>query len=629
MATRPTSDSIFKSLYDLEQQCVDLSRPLGEARPQMLASVSQLREVLATYEAREAQLSALIDAAKDLTEIRDADRVLDAVTQRTQRLLRCDLAYLSARTDQSGEHFAVRAFSGHASPAFIDSAVRVDEGVGGHVVRTGRPVQVADYATSPDFIHTPYLDDRVTHEGIVTLLGVPVEANGRLFGILFAARRTTATFSEDQIALVSSLAAYAAIALDNADLFRAQQSAVEKVERANALLQAQAAAVEKGADVHSRLTEIVLHGGSVRQILEIIADALQGSVTMVDPEGCEVVSHGPAAPHPPFDTELIEALAQSGVTRHAVSAGTRADHDLYVTSPIGGERKFGSIVLAAEQPLSDLDIRTLERATQAVTLHLLSEAAAAEADMRGSGEVVGWLISQQNADHAATERIAQRHRLLGSAFSVLVSEISEGHRDAQLLAGRNFCAAHGGLVAVYNGNLVAVVSEAPEQVRAGMWTALLKATPDTNTTASVCGATTLFELPGKYKEAAACLKLMQALGRSGTCADTAEFGLYSLLLSPNGASALNAVVAPAIGPLLEHDRRHGTSLEATLLTYLDASCNAVRTSSELGVHVNTMTQRLARIDRILGSTWRANPRQLDVHNALRLRSLQADLLPHP
>jgi pimeloyl-ACP methyl ester carboxylesterase len=42
------------------------------------------------------------------------------------------------------------------------------------------------------------------------------------------------------------------------------------------------------------------------------------------------------------------------------------------------------------------------------------------------------------------------------------------------------------------------------------------------------------------------------------------------------------------------------------------------TARTLGVHVNTLYQRIALLDRLLGPDWRQPPRSLDLHVLLRL-----------
>ena len=71
--------------------------------------------------------------------------------------------------------------------------------------------------------------------------------------------------------------------------------------------------------------------------------------------------------------------------------------------------------------------------------------------------------------------------------------------------------------------------------------------------------------------------------------------------------------------LLAHDGRRGGDLAGTLLAWLDAGCDVVRTAELLGVHSNTLRYRLRRITELLGTDPRYDAAtRLELH--LRLLS---------
>jgi DNA-binding PucR family transcriptional regulator len=73
--------------------------------------------------------------------------------------------------------------------------------------------------------------------------------------------------------------------------------------------------------------------------------------------------------------------------------------------------------------------------------------------------------------------------------------------------------------------------------------------------------------------------------------------------------------------VLEYDAQRSTKLVGTLEAYFRAGGNLTRTAGELHVHVNTVTQRLDRVARLLGEDWQEPERQLEVQLALRLNQL--------
>jgi hypothetical protein len=101
-------------------------------------------------------------------------------------------------------------------------------------------------------------------------------------------------------------------------------------------------------------------------------------------------------------------------------------------------------------------------------------------------------------------------------------------------------------------------------------------------------------------------------------------GNLGLLLSAVPPAVRSAYADRVIGPLRRADQARGTSLVLTLLTYMDQGHNARAAARVLGVHVNTLHNRLESISALLPG-WNDPGRGLEVHVALRLaEAAQAD-----
>ena len=84
---------------------------------------------------------------------------------------------------------------------------------------------------------------------------------------------------------------------------------------------------------------------------------------------------------------------------------------------------------------------------------------------------------------------------------------------------------------------------------------------------------------------------------------------------------MRGFVTATLAPVLEYDARRGTELEATLRAWFDGGGSPARAAGALRVHVNTVTQRLDRIGRLLGPGWTSPDRALEIQLALRLHRL--------
>jgi DNA-binding PucR family transcriptional regulator len=130
------------------------------------------------------------------------------------------------------------------------------------------------------------------------------------------------------------------------------------------------------------------------------------------------------------------------------------------------------------------------------------------------------------------------------------------------------------------------------------------------------------EIPALYATLRRALDVLERLGIQGHIVSQNELALYSTLFETHDQSSLTDYLDSMIGAVLAHDRKRNTELASTLLSYFDCNQNAKTTAQKLGIHVNTVRQRLATIEDVLGH-WGQASRALEIHIALRLWHLGA------
>jgi DNA-binding PucR family transcriptional regulator len=122
-----------------------------------------------------------------------------------------------------------------------------------------------------------------------------------------------------------------------------------------------------------------------------------------------------------------------------------------------------------------------------------------------------------------------------------------------------------------------------------------------------------------YTEAVRCAATLVALGRTGDSASAGELGFFGLLVGEG--RDVRGFVEDTLAPVLEYDGRRGTELVATLQAYFEGGASPARAAEALQVHVNTVTQRLERVSRLIGKDWSTPDRALEIQLALRLHRL--------
>lgn len=580
---------------------------------QAKAVALQVQAVLAARRRRETELSALYETAGDLAALTDIDAVLQAIVRRVRSLLHCDVAYLSLNDDQQGDTY-IRVTEGSIAPSFQAVRLPMGAGLGGLVAQTATAYSTPDYFDDERFEHTHGIDSAVADEGLRSILGVPLRLGQQVIGVLYAANRDVRPFDREAVALLSSLAAHAAVAIDNARLLSETQHALSELEHASALLRRHTDSVERAADAHDRLTRIVAHGGDAEDVVREIHAVLDGPITVVDPDDRVVAASSP---------EAEPAEAELAVAREARAAGRTVEQDGVAAAPVlAGTETLGALVLRHADDLSESDRRILERSALVTALLLLFRRNVAAAEARVRGELLEDVLSGATLDRSA---LHERVRLLGAdphqSYAVVVAEVV-GDRLRAAQAATHFASVQGGFAAVREGYVIAILPDRAPAEAARLLGELLRRGADTPVTVGAAGPVAGIDavLPG-YDEARRCLSALLALGRSGEVATTDDLGFVGLLLG-GGRDARDHVVA-LLGPVLDYDAQRGTSLVETLETYFRVGGNLTRSASELHVHVNTVAQRLERVTRLLGEQWQEPEHLLEVQLALRLHRLTA------
>ena len=241
-----------------------------------------VREQLAAHRRREAELAALFQTASDLAALTSVDDVLAAIVRRARALLGRDTAYLCLNDEERGDTY-MRVTDGSVSAEFQAVRLPLGAGLGGLVAQQGVPIASVDYFRDDRFNRTSTIDSAVRDEGLVSIMGVPLKRGSQVIGVLFAADRRRHDFSRDEVALLSSLAAHAAVALDNARLLAETRAALISLEHANAALREQSRDTELAVLAHDRLAELVLRGGGVAEVAAELAELLGGAVDLQVP----------------------------------------------------------------------------------------------------------------------------------------------------------------------------------------------------------------------------------------------------------------------------------------------------------------------------------------------------------
>ena len=560
------------------------------ADPAARAAALRVRAAIDGHRRREAELAALVDTARDLASLADPGGVLDAIVRRARTLLGTDVAYLTMADPERGDTY-MRATAGSVSTRFQTLRLPQGAGLGGLVAQARRPRWTADYPADSAYRHTEEIDAAVAEEGLVAICGTPLLVEGRFVGVLFAADRSRRPFPPNEVALLGSLAALAAVSIVQSRRMAETAVALDALSAAHA-------GIQRAAEAHDRFAAVVLGGGGVEDVAATLGELIGGWVAVHDADGTPLATHGTTPTELPPPARSGRLTGRDGVWTVAVTAA--------------GQR-LGTLVLGGVPDLDDGQKRTVERAAVVCALVLVLRLRTAEAEQRIGADLLIELLARDDPEPALLERA----RLLGLRTErPHVVLVCSGGRPRGLPLAAAAAGTGRGLAGEHDGAVVAFVpGDDPSAVAARL---ALRFTPDV-TVGAAGPVAPARGVARAYAEARRTAGALAVLGRTGQGAAAAELGFAGLVVADEPDVAV--WVRDVLGPIADHDAARGTDLIGTLTAYYACGASPRRAAQRLHVHANTVAQRLERVGALLGADWSSPERALEIQLALRLRAL--------
>ena len=601
------------------QQIEEKARALAAADPGDGAAARDLalrvRAGLDAHRRREAELSALVDTARDLASLPDPGGVLDAIVRRARTLLRADVAYLTLHDPDRGDTY-MRATAGSVSARFQALRLPLGAGLGGLVAQTRRPYWSADYPADEQFRHTSEIDAAVGDEGLIGICGTPLLVGDEFVGVLFASQRTRRTFHHDEVALLGSLAALAAVSLVQSRRAAATAATLAALSEAHE-------GIAQAAAAHDRFVGVVLAGGGVDDIAAVLGEVLTCWVAVLDVDGSRLAAHGAVPGANGSGDGHADPLADAPAVRRSAETGRLAEAGgMWAVAVTAAGQRLGTLVLGGRDGLDAGRGRTVERAAMVTALVLAFRLRAAETDQRVRTDLLVELLGRTPGAETAVDRgLVERGRVLGLRLTtphvLAVCRCDEARRRGVALAagalgeGRALVAEHGdGVVVLLPGRDASAAA-----------TDLARRAGGTVTVGASGPLAPARGLAGAYAEARRTADALVALGLAGHGGSARDLGFAGLVLG-EGADVAD-YLDRVLGPLVDYDTRRGSDLVGTLAAYFASGASPRRAATELHVHVNTVGQRLDRVTSLLGDDWQTPDRALEIQLALRLHRLRS------
>jgi PucR family transcriptional regulator, purine catabolism regulatory protein len=322
-------------------------------------------------------------------------------------------------------------------------------------------------------------------------------------------------------------------------------------------------------------------------------------------------------------------------------------HRARVMAPVVvGKEMVGYLsILENERPIEDMDFTTAEHAATVLALEMMKERTAFEVENRLKGNFTEDLLSGNYTDdrsmlararHLGYNLAQHYHLLLVEADELpVVHTRRRGEADGarmradveEIVSGFVQKSAPGSIVAAKGQGVVVLVPEAftgtAQQAIEGLAQNLhgrvvqvLPEVPISVGAGRLCK--TIGDFKDSFQEARRSLDIVRRCHKRNQVVFFHSLGVYRLFSLIEDRDELMQLAEQTLGPLLEYDHQHGTTLVRTLGYYLESGRNLEGSARAMFIHVNTLKYRLKRIQEIARLDLNSAEQRFNVHLAVKI-----------
>jgi hypothetical protein len=587
-----------------------------------------IRDVIRDNALSERGLSLLIETTHDLSSTLALHDLLRIIVRRARSLVGANIAWVTVLEDESGLFRTVTA-EGNLSPATAEMTSRVDFGAVSIIMNSKTFFDTQDYLNDTRFRHSPALDRIFRLENIVSLAGFPILSEDKVQGFLFVADRYSRRLSGRELSVLGSFALHAGVAMRNANAFRLISEALGEAQRNRSALIEHISRVESSAEAHDQMTSLLASGADIGLFLKRMAEQIDGAVFLlgddlsIQEEFIAAGYRGELAGEiksSRFDRAAIFAAnAQSRVSGRSVALFDRGGEQCRAIALHGGSERGDSLVICHRGELDAIEIRNLERSAVALAIAKLWNEKRETERVIASSTLLRHLVLVTPPDVSTVSAIRDRLSLPGDGAVVLAMVVIAGiDRPAQTALVRECASRINLLVDLFEDSYLAIGPESAirdllrniERARAG-WDA-----------GGIVSETfiDLAEAPQHFARMSQALQVLRNMKQIDRFVSQSDVNIFARLFEAGDARRIARYLQDLLGRIDRVSPKQRAILKQTLLTYFDCQHNLSRAASALGVHVNTIRQRLDVLREALGP-WDNPVEALELHLALRLDAI--------
>ena len=214
-------------------------------------------------------LAILNAIGQSLTSTLDLDCVLTSLLESVRVAAGAEACSVALVERDTGDLVFLQAV-GAGAQSVVGQRLRPGAGIAGWVIEHRQSALVSDAPADPRFYRAM---DRSTGVPTRDVACVPLIAHDAVIGVIELVNKQSGQFDADDLRLLESVAAQAAVAIENAQLYQAQRQQAKDLDAMNAIFRSLATGLELEALVHA-----------IARSLRRLFDFDRASLALVDPD---------------------------------------------------------------------------------------------------------------------------------------------------------------------------------------------------------------------------------------------------------------------------------------------------------------------------------------------------------
>lgn len=590
-------------------------------------------------QARNKELKTMVDSIGAVTSSLDLHNVLERIISSALKVIPdADAGYLMLY-DPDTEKLIPKAQVGF-NDSLYQFKINVGESVTGKVFEDGRG---RIYNTKQDLLKEMYTnhitDENFNHitqstqyfpEGAMC---VPVAIGEERIGIMIIHQwKIKRKITEQDLYLLQGFAGQAGIAIQNAQFHAETELRLHEITLLSNQLQKKNTELQQRYEVHEKLTTISLKNKGVNFLIDALNKMIKNSLMFFN--SLENTFYSPdTLPADPFSPFEIKSIFSDKF--QPVFAKTDAMGDAFYLFPIYNRTIFlGCLVIEGTDSLSKADQITLEQGSSILALELVKIQSVTSIYYRKTHEQFQELLAEKDP-----EQLMKKGEELGlhtsSYWAVAILEIPKFIIDLQYLdmeiyqlvskINTELFTTKKLIYGHYNKIILLISLHQPDDMNC-IYEKLhsLRKEKDHSDSPPFRGGVSnaykgVVSIRKCYEESNKTLDYL-ANRNSTNVIRYEDIGLNRLFLNQS-AQEIDQFIHEVFSAFSSKNGRH-KDLEKTLFTYMELNRSANKTAELLHVHINTLYQRLKKIEDLLDVDLNNNEDTLKIQLACHLKKSQ-------